>query len=628
MRFLNTSTLRFESVPDSELHQEGNKYAILSHRWGKEEGEISFENIRSSRDVSNKKGFAKLKGFCDLALSADCRYAWIDTCCINKGDSAELGEAINSMYRWYYGSKICIVYLEDVPQRQMADSEWFDRGWTLQELISPKDVSFFDHDWTPLGTKGELLPMLSDKTGIPQSVLSHETKLSSWSVAQRMSWAAKRITTRVEDRAYSLMGLFAVNMPMIYGEREKAFLRLQEHIIQQTKDESVFAWDFDPTDKPSTYSGLFAPSLSSFVGCSYFSSSPGSSGFSEANGELSIRLRTYPQGMETYLAVLNCTSNSSEGRTAILITRLANEDEYVRVKTSQGLSRMWVEASRLESFKERLIRVPVHPSEPPLNMVHGFWLRTLQPPGYAHCHPAILSCGQPSDTDQVCVGERGTGTAGIVHMEPKNSSAQSGWSKIHWLKFGFDQEFNPVLLLGNGDSPDLNYPSQTRLKPNQRSFQQAVAAGSESKDHDEIMNNRWIGAKAGNPSKSHGWPSGVCVLQVSRKQGFSANINALNLGISIQLQPYRSPTAAPKEMTDSSGLPLSPRKIWVVDITGTGGSSPEWEHRQSDCGLYAMLLFGVIPALGGCGCCVQAADQERHERNAVRNHVVRLGNLG
>ena len=612
MRFLNTSTLRFESVPDSELHLEGNKYAILSHRWGKEEDEISFKNIRSSREISDKKGFAKLKGFCDLASLADCRYAWMDTCCINKGDSAELGEAINSMYRWYHGSKICIVYLEDVPRRQMADSEWFDRGWTLQELISPKDVSFFDHDWNPLGTKSELLPMLSDKTGIPQSVLNHTTKLSSWSIAQRMSWAAKRITTRVEDRAYSLMGLFAVNMPMIYGEREKAFLRLQQHIIQQTKDESVFAWDFDPTDDASIYSGLFAPSPSSFVGCSYVSSLPGSSGFSEANGELSIRLRTYPQGMETYFAVLNCTSQSPEGRTVILITRLANEDEYVRVKTSQGLSRTWVEASGLNPFKERLIRVPVHPSEPPLNIVPGFWLRTLQPPGYAHCRPIILSCGQPSDTGQVCMGERGTGTAGIVHMEPKNSSARSGRSKIRWLKFGFDQEFNPVLLLGNGDTPDMG------LQPDQQLFQRAVAAGSESEDHDRIMNDRWIGAKAGNPSYSHGWPSGVRILQGSRKQRISANINALNLRISIRLQPYRSPTAAPKEMTENCGLPLSPRKIWVVDITGTMGL-----HSL----LWATFLLSVIDAFGSCGCCFQAAEQTDNEREAVRNHVGRLGNV-
>ena len=219
------------------------------------------------------------------------------------------------------------------------------------------------------------------------------------------------------------------------------------------------------------------------------------------------------------------------------------------------------------------------------------------------------------------MGERGTGTAGIVHMEPKNSSARSGWSKIRWLKFGFDQEFNPVLLLGNGDIADL------RLKPNQRLFQRAVAAGSESKDHDKIMNDRWIDAKAGNPSKSHGWLSGVCILQVSRKQGISANIEALNLGVSINLQPYRSPTTPPKEMTESSGLPLSPRKIWVVDITGTGGSSPEWEHRQSDCSMWTMFLLSVIPAFGGCGCCFQAAEQAHNEREAVRNHVGRLGNV-
>lgn len=162
-----------------------------------------------------------------MAISENCRYGWVDTCCINKGDAVELSEAINSMYQWYKGSKLCIAYLEEVPQKQLTDSQWFDRGWTLQELISPKAVTFFDHDWNIIGTKLKLIADLSRKTSIPEEILSHTTQPSSCSVAQRMSWAADRKTKRVEDRAYSLMGLFDIHMPMIYGEREKAFLRLQ-----------------------------------------------------------------------------------------------------------------------------------------------------------------------------------------------------------------------------------------------------------------------------------------------------------------------------------------------------------------------------------------------------------------
>lgn len=146
MRFLNTRTFEFEQIPDSELHLEDNRYAILSHRWGASEDEVSFEDVRLSIDFSNKKGFKKLEGFCKEASSANCRYGWIDTCCINKGDSSELSEAINSMYRWYQGSKICIAYLEDVPQKLLMDSVWFDRGWTLQELIAPKALTFFDKE--------------------------------------------------------------------------------------------------------------------------------------------------------------------------------------------------------------------------------------------------------------------------------------------------------------------------------------------------------------------------------------------------------------------------------------------------------------------------------------------------
>jgi hypothetical protein len=186
---------------------------------------------------------------------------------------SKLSEAINSMYLWCSCSKICIVYLEDVPRRSMLDSEWFDRGWTLQELIAPKVVSFFGHHWDPIATKTEIISSLSRKTRIPESVLSHATKPSACSVAQRISWAAQRITKRVEDRAYSLMGLFNINMPMIYGERENAFLRLQQHIIQKSMDESIFAWSMRHTT--GAYSGLYAPSPLAYIDSSEVAQTPG-----------------------------------------------------------------------------------------------------------------------------------------------------------------------------------------------------------------------------------------------------------------------------------------------------------------------------------------------------------------
>jgi hypothetical protein len=215
MRFLNT-TLQFEEVADSDLTPDQNQYAILSHRWGRDEDEVTYEDIASARDVSHKKGYVKISEFCSLASRSDYRYAWADTCCINKGNSSELAEAINSMYMWYKQSALCIVYLEDVPRKPFEKSEWFDRGWTLQELIAPKAVSFIDHHWTPIGTKLELLDTLSERARIPKDILNNEAEPSTYSVAQRMSWASQRVTKRLEDRAYSLLGLFGVNMPMIY----------------------------------------------------------------------------------------------------------------------------------------------------------------------------------------------------------------------------------------------------------------------------------------------------------------------------------------------------------------------------------------------------------------------------
>ncbi|KAL9020103.1 MAG: hypothetical protein Q9180_008656, partial [Flavoplaca navasiana] len=301
MRFINAATLKFVDVPDSDLSKK-NKYAVLSHRWGPARDEVSFQDIKESGEYSHKKGFAKFKGFCDLASRLECRYCWIDTCCINQGDPMEMSEAINSMYRWYEESDICIIYLEDVPTRPLFDSVWFDRGWTLQELIAPKEANFYDQNWQFIASKRDLSQDLSTKTSIPETVLNNTIQPSACSIAQRMSWAANRETTRVEDRAYSLLGIFKISMPQIYGEREMAFLRLQRAIIQQSKDETIFAWLM--SDEP--YTGLLARSPSNFAGCNDVISIHGSSGFLEANGALSIKLRTFPYGMETYCTLLNC----------------------------------------------------------------------------------------------------------------------------------------------------------------------------------------------------------------------------------------------------------------------------------------------------------------------------------
>ncbi|KAH8650498.1 heterokaryon incompatibility protein-domain-containing protein, partial [Tricladium varicosporioides] len=244
MRFINTTSFKFHEVSDLELHKLKNGYSILSHRWTWGDNEIMYLDVLSmSSDVKAKAGYTKFTGACALAKRLGYDLVWIDTCCINKTDSVELGEAINSMYRWYAMAKVCIAYLQDVNSLgEIMQSDWFNRGWTLQELIAPKTVRFYDRRWNYLGDKSSLSNVLVKKTGIPTEALKNIKPVQAYSVAQRMSWAAKRTTKRLEDRAYSLMGLFDVNMPMIYGERDGAFIRLQEQIISKSADESIFVW--------------------------------------------------------------------------------------------------------------------------------------------------------------------------------------------------------------------------------------------------------------------------------------------------------------------------------------------------------------------------------------------------
>jgi hypothetical protein len=169
---------------------------------------------------------------------------------IDKSSSAELSEAINSMFKWYRDATVCYAFLIDVTENleavmypMISSSRYFMRGWTLQELIAPRNVQFFDRNWIPLGTKATLGSLISSTTGIPNNILENMTNMWSTSIACRMSWASARTTTRAEDMAYCLLGIFGVNMPLLYGEGEKAFLRLQEEIIKMSDDQSIFAWD-------------------------------------------------------------------------------------------------------------------------------------------------------------------------------------------------------------------------------------------------------------------------------------------------------------------------------------------------------------------------------------------------
>ncbi|KAH6702775.1 heterokaryon incompatibility protein-domain-containing protein, partial [Leptodontidium sp. MPI-SDFR-AT-0119] len=224
------------------------EYAILSHTWGADTEEVTFQDLMNCTG-SNKSGYKKIDFCRDQAERDGLRYFWVDTCCIDKANSTELAEAINSMFRWYRNAAKCYVYLLDVStsdhdqadpslqswQATFRKSRWFTRGWTLQELIAPQSVEFFCSNGKRLGDKTSLERQIHEITGIGVSALQN-TALSAFGVKEKMSWAEIRQTKREEDRIYSLLGIFDVSMSPIYGEGvQKAFGRLQNEIHKRSK---------------------------------------------------------------------------------------------------------------------------------------------------------------------------------------------------------------------------------------------------------------------------------------------------------------------------------------------------------------------------------------------------------
>jgi len=283
MWLINVESLKLEQ----KVSPAGLPYAILSHTWG--DDEITFEQFRALNGdlalnayslLQDQKrggggglglGLSKILRTCHLARQQHLPYAWVDTCCIDKSSSAELSEAINSMFSWYRESALCIAFLHDLPPNAylpeaLPRCRWFTRGWTLQELIAPRLVEFYDQAWVLRGSKHEYPAALSKITGVDRAVLKSSENLSGVLVAKRMSWVATRQTTRVEDIAYCMLGIFDINMPLLYGEGHKAFLRLQEEIARQSCDLSLLAWLAPPPDVGGyqEYRGVFALAPSEF----------------------------------------------------------------------------------------------------------------------------------------------------------------------------------------------------------------------------------------------------------------------------------------------------------------------------------------------------------------------------
>lgn len=245
--------LQFTSTDQLSLSEKivGNnipRYAILSHTWGADTEEVTFQDLKDGTG-RDKSGYKKIYFCGEQARRDGLQYFWVDTCCIDKSNSTELAEAINSMFRWYRDAAECYVYLSDVStiEHDQADSSlqswqlafqkcrWFTRGWTLQELIAPRSVRFFCSNGKLLGSKKSLERQLHEITQIAVPALQGSS-LSTFSVKDRISWIKNRETKREEDMAYSLLGIFDVHMPPIYGEGgDHAFERLREELYKHAK---------------------------------------------------------------------------------------------------------------------------------------------------------------------------------------------------------------------------------------------------------------------------------------------------------------------------------------------------------------------------------------------------------
>ncbi|KAF2398077.1 NAD(P)-binding protein [Trichodelitschia bisporula] len=392
MRLIDCNTFKIEEFFGDAIPQ----YAILSHTW--ETDEVELKDMSDLKVARKKSGFNKIERCAWQATEDRLQYCWVDTCCIDKSSSAELTEAINSMFRWYRVAAKCYAYLWDVTsgpdERELQEwefrqSKWFTRGWTLQELLAPQEVEFYTRDWRPLGSRSTFSSLISNITRIQHTALL-AGDLSDFSAAQKMSWMSARRTTRVEDTAYCMLGLFGINMPLLYGEGVRAFIRLQEEIIKISDDHSLFAWR-DTVPSPSRYRGLLARSPLEFQDAHDVVPLERESGepYTITNRGLSIALPLHDRPARThthpghdpaeleYVIMLACGQlGRPHDALGIYLRRLsASSDQFVRIDPHE----LYVGAPMLEVVPKALfVR---HASSLPrghtTERVGGFYLRGI-----------------------------------------------------------------------------------------------------------------------------------------------------------------------------------------------------------------------------------------------------------
>jgi hypothetical protein len=462
MRLLNVKTGALEEFNAATIP----KYAILSHTWG--DDEVTFLDLFQYQNASllpfrlnpfagstspeSRPSYNKIRHARRQAETDGLDYLWADTCCIDKSSSAELSEAINSMFLYYSKAAVCYAYLQDAPEgfphkqvedvvddltdltgRRFVSCRWFSRGWTLQELIAPRRVNFYGGwNWRYLGSKDTLADWIVLATGIDRETLLDPSQLRKISVARRMSWAANRNSTRIEDVAYCLLGIFGVNMPLLYGEGENAFIRLQEEIMKFSDDQSLFAWQAKPEGAKFAAYGIFARSPKQFQDSSHIvplDTDRTTSPFLMTNRGLQIDLPLLPwdadyldeAGDKEYLGILDCQYEDD------FSTCLA-----ISLKQTQT-SRVFV---RLEGEEKSLIKVT------PEMAASAIPQTLFIPRHYEQMTRAYMNCQVQCDS----IKEHGFSLVKVLRPKSRSKSRWNPETQVMRIEAGDDlgsQEFLP-----------------------------------------------------------------------------------------------------------------------------------------------------------------------------------------
>jgi len=583
------------------------RYAILSHRW--QQDELTFQDVEAG-SFFKKKGFQKIKEACRIAERSGCNWLWIDTCCIDKRNAVELNEAINAMYKWYQQADICIAYLFDHTHKvnHISDSSWFERCWTLQELIAPRELNFYDSRWNYIGSKRTQCREIAIITGIPERILKGGDP-KQCSVAQRMSWAANRKATRIEDEAYSLLGIFNLSMPTLYGTGSQAFQSLQEKLLQK-HDQSILAWDRSPKGGSREYRGLLAESPADFASCSNTRSTESPIGSIMLVGDgVELDVDTIPYTMGVYLCALDCTSSSSDRRDAILLQQLDAPQHYARILTEPN-SIISISKTRLEhspTSKRRKLYVHHDLRHPPMKLVHGIRVRKINLlERYQSSHEKIrilsrldgrVSVGDACSMVQFPYDE--WGTTGVIYF-PREQRNFRYWS-VRWIKLGFDADFCPMVRVGFGKHATRDASWSTKHPPRYG-----------TREYKDTWNNDWIYQKLRRETKTETIRKSGDQPNEKREREYTAeeyfNYRSFEqykadpiegvqfyeryLGLKVWLRLKNCPSSALQRLLSVSGS--GPWKVWTLDIQEMRDFTHEVQTRHS---LYTVTGAALLGAL-------------------------------